>query len=283
MPSRDDEVGQAKRLKFFSSSGIQFLQHIERPVRHLRRQSPNPTCPMPRLSLVSSSSVAVCLRCQFRYSHRLQALRRARPPPLRPNYKSTFFTTTSLYRADNRELIVLEPPGPRQSFHRYGPSHEPQALDDSNLDSGARELLTYEFRSDNPSALDATQMEISLYKPHIVRVSRERYQQLFQELDRAFLKPQLMEYFSRSTPIKPGIKKRREVVVSKKRDILDEILRSRWGIEVTDEIAEREDVLVSKEIMSNRRDIFFMIGEGMHIAPRFLGRSMGGYLRFEVV
>lgn len=104
-------------------------------------------------------------------------------------------------------------------------------------------------------------MEISLYRPEKTRVSKERYQQMFQDLDNAFLRPQVFEYCSRTMPIGGGTLGR----FSRKKEILDEILRNRWGIEVTDEIAEREDVVRCKVIESSRRDIFFMIGEGMYL------------------
>lgn len=102
-------------------------------------------------------------------------------------------------------------------------------------------------------------MEISLYRPERTRVSKERYQQMFHDLDHAFLRAQVLEYCSRTAPIGGGALAK----FPKKRDILDEILRGRWGIEVTDEIAEREDVVRCKVIESSRRDIFFMVGEGM--------------------
>lgn len=102
-------------------------------------------------------------------------------------------------------------------------------------------------------------MEISLYRPEKTRVSKERYQQMFQDLDHAFLRPQLLEYCSRAVPVGGGALKK----FPRKKDILNEILRNWWGIEVTDEIAEREDVVRCKVIESSRRDIFFMIGEGM--------------------
>lgn len=83
---------------------------------------------------------------------------------------------------------------------------------------------------------------------------------MFQDLDHAFLRAQLLEYCSRTMPVREGTLGK----FPRKKEILGEILRNRWGIEVTDEIAEREDVVRSKVIKSSRRDIFFMIGEGMY-------------------
>lgn len=139
-------------------------------------------------------------------------------------------------------------------MHKYGPP--PPALDDSNLNSGIQQLLTFEFEHKN--VIDATHMEISLYRPERTRVSKERYQQMFHDLDHAFLRAQVLEYCSRTAPIGAPM-----VKLTRKKNILDEILRGRWGIEVTDEIAEREDVVRCKVIESSRRDIFFMVGEGM--------------------
>lgn len=110
--------------------------------------------------------------------------------------------------------------------------------------------------------LDATQMEISLYRPDTLRVSRERYNQMVEELDNAFLRSQLWEYYSEfvsRTPEKVIIPLRK---TAKKSQVLNTILRNLWDIEVTDEIAEREDVLITREITSRRRDLFFMVGEG---------------------
>lgn len=114
-------------------------------------------------------------------------------------------------------------------------------------------------------------MEISLYRPEKTRVSKERYQQMFQDLDNAFLRPQVLEYCSRTMPIGGGMLGK----FSRKKEILDEILRNRWGIEVTDEIAEREDVVRCKVIESSRRDIFFMIGEGMYLVSWLCGGIQG--------
>lgn len=102
-------------------------------------------------------------------------------------------------------------------------------------------------------------MEISLYRPERTRVSKERYQQMFQDLDHAFLRAQVLEYCSRTQPAEGGTLGK----FTRKKEILNEILRNRWGIEVTDEIAEREDVVRCKVIESSRRDIFFMVGEGI--------------------
>lgn len=181
-------------------------------------------------------------------------------PPLRLR-SAAFFATTLQSKAttpEPRELVILEPPGPRKSLHKYAPP--PLDLDDSNLDSGIQQLLTFEFQDQNVP--DATYMGILLCKPQITRVSRQRYEQIFTEINRAFIRPQLLEYYSRSMEIKPG--KVPLGKTPKKAELLNEIMRSMWGIEITDEIAEREDVLRNREIKSSRRDIFFMIGEGIY-------------------
>lgn len=154
---------------------------------------------------------------------------------------------------------MLMPPAPWKPLN---PPRKTEVLDDSNLESGARNLLTFEHPG---GMLDATQMEISLYKPEMLRVSRERYDQMVEELDNAFLRPQLWEYYSEfvsRAPEKAIVPLRK---TAKKAQVLNMILRGLWGIEVTDEIAQREDVLITREIASRKRDLFFMIGEDGHV------------------
>lgn len=241
-----------------------------RPIRLFAVRIQLSTSPeMPPLPLIPSS-FAICLRCQFRYSHRLQLPRRMALPQMRLR-SVAFFTTTPLLKANassSRELVILEPPGPRVSLHRYAPP--PRDLDDTDLGSGIQQLLTFEFKDQD--VLDATHIGILLCKPHVTKVSKERYEQIFMEINHAFLRPQLLEYYSKSMRVGKG----RPSALSKapkKGELLHEIMRNMWGIEVTDEIAEREDVLMNEEIKSNRRDIFFMIGEGKYMLVVFLEKE----------
>jgi hypothetical protein len=160
---------------------------------------------------------------------------------------------------------VLPPPRGR------GPSELPEApaispLDVIQLAELQNVVLTYVSEVD----LDTTKMEISLSKPLNPRVSKERYEQLFNQLVAAFNVTQLRAYYDTAPP--SDSKTRRLVGLKRaanKADVLNAIMKDRWGMEIAEEIKEREDVIVEKEIQVTRREIFFLIGEGMllPIAP----------------
>jgi hypothetical protein len=173
---------------------------------------------------------------------------------------------------------VLPPPRGR------GPSELPEApaispLDVIQLAELQNVVLTYVSEVD----LDTTKMEISLSKPLNPRVSKERYEQLFNQLVAAFNVTQLRAYYDTAPP--SDSKTRRLVGLKRaanKADVLNAIMKDRWGMEIAEEIKEREDVIVEKEIQVTRREIFFLIGEGMllPIAPTpllfFLALFCGG-------
>jgi hypothetical protein len=174
-----------------------------------------------------------------------------------------------------QELIVLPPP------RRQGPSL-PEApaispLDVIQLAELQNVVLTYVSEVD----LDTTKMEISLSKPVNPRVSKQRYEQLFNQLAAAFNVTQLRAYYDTAPPSDsktPLVELKR---AANKADVLHAIMKDRWGMEIAEEIKEREDVIVEKEIQVTRREIFFLIGEGM-LAPTPQPHSLALFLRRTV-
>ena len=142
------------------------------------------------------------------------------------------------------------------SRHKFGIPEQPlEELAVEALEGRSKELLTYE----DVAAMDTTGIDISLRRPSTLRVSKERFEQLGGELGKAFLRDQLDEYYHSPTQdgkIIPHLKR------ASKRRLINAILLDRWGVVIAEDIAERVDVLVDKEIKSSRRDIFFMLGGG---------------------
>ncbi|KAL7275427.1 Protein that coordinates expression of mitochondrially-encoded proteins [Rhizina undulata] len=203
--------------------------------------------------------MAVCIRCQFRYAPQYRLGFVGRGMSLRG------FTSSVMPRAKEApasrklpppKVLILEPPGPRNPRMifpgRVKTNKAPLAS--AELEDLSAAILTYE----REAVLDATKMEISLLRPARLKVSKERYKQLSGQLAAAFNRDQLMCYYSAETAdgkIVPEIRKH-----ARKSDVLDAILRQKWGVQVAEEIAEREDVVRKKQFGSNRREIFFLIG-----------------------
>lgn len=151
------------------------------------------------------------------------------------------------------ELLVLAPPRPKYT----APKVTISPLDKLQLANLSNAVLTYEMEA----LLDATKMEISLARPLEPRVSQQRYDQLYNQLSHAFNMTQLQDYFESSLPedtTTPPEHRR----YTRKPDVIHAVMRDRWKMIVAEEIAEREDVIVLKDINITTRDIFFLIGEG---------------------
>ncbi|KAG0644125.1 mitochondrial inner-membrane-bound regulator-domain-containing protein [Tuber brumale] len=150
------------------------------------------------------------------------------------------------------ELLILQNPGPRKPRHeglRFPRDPiEAKALDDT------QDLLL------RPEALESDKnIDIALTRPASVLVSKERYEQLAQGLCRAFLRPQLYEYYHYQDGEERALP--RLLSSANKREIIDGILSAKWGVAVSRDIPERLDVLVNSEFSSTRRDIFFILGK----------------------
>jgi hypothetical protein len=221
------------------------------------------------MSPSTGSLLTICYRCQVlaAYAFRIRAITR------RATFQtSSGLSTTAATRNDDslgailppvssppfpllekRELIILEPPRPRKIELPLS-----EKLDHLELANISKNLLTFE----RETFLDVTQMEISLLRPHDTRVSKQRFKQLADQLSKQFNLLQLRAYYESpmgkdEPPPTPRLGR-----YAPKRDIITAVLKDRWAIKIAEEIAEREDVIVQKEIKSNKRDIFFLIGEG---------------------
>lgn len=160
-----------------------------------------------------------------------------------------------------QQLIVLPPPRARVAELPKAPMISP--LDVMQLAELQNVVLTYH----KEVTLDATQMEISLSRPlSAARVSKERYKQLYNQLAAAFNLTQLRDYYDNAPLTTPSGSRKKEPAFELKRyapkaEVLNAIMKDRWEMEISEEIAEREDVIIDKEMQVTRREIFFLIGE----------------------
>ena len=269
--------------------------------------------PPPPLPPAAASLFAICCRCQLRaaprrtrsasrlsYSPALDpplphphphphppthgpkggARPASRPPPYSPSLGTPYPRTyspafDSPYRAQGpktksgRELIVIPPPGPKPSpaCDLSGLQDAVGPLEAADLAELSQSILVYE----QEAVLDATQMEISLLKPVATHVSKERFEQLYDQLNQAFNLPQLRNYYDKAARAE-GSKTPRPKVTTKM-DTIRSIMKHRWGMIISEEIPEREDVIVTEAIESNKRDIFFLIGEGRLLRSGSLSSS----------
>ncbi|KAI5804334.1 mitochondrial inner-membrane-bound regulator-domain-containing protein, partial [Geopyxis carbonaria] len=192
------------------------------------------------------SLFAVCYRC--------------RPRPRRVACLYTYFRNCQFSTVKNslkpssspKDIIILDVPRrrkPKQQRLDLG-NNDKDTLPSLNIDDVSRTILTYE-RETQPEAATS---EISLLKPQTLRVSQQRYKQLFDCLYQSFNVLQLTNYY-RVYP--PGRRVRGSSL--SKANMVHQILKKSWGIEIAEEIAEREDLVIKKEIRSNKRDIYFLI------------------------
>lgn len=129
-------------------------------------------------------------------------------------------------------------------------------LDNQVLENVSKELLTYE----REALMDRTRMEISEHKPPQPKVSARRYQQLLDQLMKCFNPIQLRSFYSHHRNEDQTIPRLR--ANNTKQKIVSAILNNVWKVEVAEDIAPREDYVVSKDIKCTSRDIFFLISDG---------------------
>ena len=155
-----------------------------------------------------------------------------------------------LPQLENRKLLILEMPTKKQRKRTVPPSPTDVAAEE--VASLSSYLLVFEDKA------DTYQLAIEIAKPTELRVSRLRFQQIADQLSAQFLRSQLASYVNyvrelnnlapvKSTETKPSLTTR--------------ILKDLWKIEISEEIHEREDLIVGKEIKMSKEDIFFLIGQ----------------------
>lgn len=180
-----------------------------------------------------------------------------------------YFSTTPVGDLDDptpkrphSKLIILETPRKqRPPEHAFYPSEQSVSTREFEPLEQAKTLLTYEAEEKN----DITRVNISLLKPKQDRVSEQRFSQLSDQLFKSFTVAQLRSYyeFYRTEMAKEG-----QVIpplrsTDPKSKVVPYILTKAWRIEKTEEIAERQDVLVNKDLECSKRDIFFLVSDGM--------------------
>lgn len=127
------------------------------------------------------------------------------------------------------------------------------------------------------NTIDAQIIDIALMHPATVEVSQERYEQLVQQLWKSFLRAQLFEYYR--TQDSEGRTPQKLHSTTTKSEIIDAILRVKWGVAVSSDIPEKLDVLVNRDFQGTRRDIFFILGKGLFFFLHFISPIR---LRWEV-
>ena len=152
-------------------------------------------------------------------------------------------------------LLILRAPRPRKLRHE-GLRVVDDPGEEEALEITVDKLLESEL-------MDAQSLDIALARPAPdVKVSYERYDQLAQKLSKSFLRSQLYEYChtkdTNETPPKLHY-------AATKGEIIDTILGHKWGVAVSNDIPERLDVIVNREFLGTRRDIFFILGKGLFI------------------
>ncbi|TGZ79094.1 hypothetical protein EX30DRAFT_342583 [Ascodesmis nigricans] len=158
------------------------------------------------------------------------------------------------------KLIILEPPRKQRppEHASYPPPEIISTMEFEPLEQ-AKTLLTYEAEAER----DMARVNISLLRPSQLQVSEQRFNQLAEQLSKSFTVHQLRSYydFSRSEMAMDGQHIPRVSSSISKVKLVPFILSRVWKVEKTEDIAERQDVLVNKDLECSTRDIFFLVGE----------------------
>ena len=150
----------------------------------------------------------------------------------------------------NRKLLILEMPTKRQRKHTVSPPLTEVAAEE--VASLSSYLLVFEDKA------DTYQLAIEITKPTELRVSRLRFQQIADQLSTQFLKPQLSSYVNYIHELQKIAPVRS---TDSKGCLITRILKDLWKIEISEEIHEREDLIVEKKATMSKEDIFFLIGQ----------------------
>lgn len=202
--------------------------------------------------------LATCLCRQFR-----RPLRNFRILPAYRCFNSSIRQPSEVKEKESGEmcvetesgLLIIRTPRPPKLRHE-GLRIVDDPAEEETLEITVDKLLESEL-------MDAQSIDIALARPAPnVKVSCERYDQLVQHLSKSFVRPQLLEYCNtkdtEEAPPKLGY-------AATKREIIDTILGAKWGVAVSYDISERLDVIVNREFLVTRRDIFFILGKGLFL------------------
>jgi len=132
-------------------------------------------------------------------------------------------------------------------------------------------LLEFEAKA------DAFELAINMMRPNSSLdstksvVSRLRFQQIQQQLETQFIKPQLIGYVNmmHQTENAPRAPK-----TTTKPKLIEYILKNLWKVEISEEIHERMDLIVEKKLEMSKEDIFFLMSHSMHILYLRYGKTV---------
>ncbi|KAF8466940.1 hypothetical protein BDZ91DRAFT_848679 [Kalaharituber pfeilii] len=157
-----------------------------------------------------------------------------------------------LPQLENRRLLILELPI-RRPRKPPAPNIEVEEEEVNLLSSN---LLVFE------QVADDMQLAISLVDPGVRKVSGERFQQIYDQLNLSFNRDQLSSFVKLVSDLPENKKKLPPVKKSlTKGQLCSLILKDIWKVQIDEEISAREDLIIQKQQAMSMEDIFFLIGE----------------------
>lgn len=130
------------------------------------------------------------------------------------------------------------------------------------LDAQLKRLLV--FKSEVPQ--EVVLESIQQLKPATPSVSEKRYDQLFNDILRAYTAPQLREFIRQyASDCFLGSKAR-------KKEIVQYIVMNHWNVQKSKDISESSDVIVEHTLDFSRRDIFMIVSRNGKL-PRYWTKS----------
>lgn len=130
------------------------------------------------------------------------------------------------------------------------------------LDAQLKRLLV--FKSEVPQ--DVVLESIQQLKPSTPSVSEKRYDQLYNDILRAYTAPQLREFIRQYAKSNFAGSKLR------KTDLVKYIITNHWNLQKSKEISESSDVIVENVIDLSRRDLFIIVSRNGQL-PRYWTKS----------
>lgn len=148
---------------------------------------------------------------------------------------------------------------PRNKHRKLSPK---TTFKPNQIDAQLKRLLV--FKAEVPE--EVMLQSIEHLKPNVAMVSKKRYEQLFNDIQRAYSLPQLKQFLLTHT--------KRTRVSSKERkvDIVNYIISKHWNIKISKDIDESSDVIVENTIDLSRRDLFIIVSNNGQL-PRYWSKS----------
>lgn len=148
---------------------------------------------------------------------------------------------------------------PRNKHRKLTPKN---TFKPNQIEAQLKRLLV--FKAEVPE--EVMLQSIEHLKPNASMVSEKRYEQLFNDIQRAYSLPQLKQFLLTHT--------KRTRVSSKERkiDIVNYIISKHWNIKISKDIDESSDVIVENTIDLSRRDLFIIVSRNGQL-PRYWSKS----------